>query len=63
MRFPTTKNEIMEIISKTLFDQMERTKRVVDGIIESENGYQFTNDKYYLENRTGIVPEEQNVVP
>lgn len=53
----------MEIISKTLFDQMERTKRVVDGIIESENGYQFTNDKYYLENRTGIVPEEQNVVP
>lgn len=42
---------------------MERTKWVVDGIIESENGYQFTNDKYYLENRTGIVPEEQNVVP
>jgi len=58
MRFPSTKNEIMEIVSKTLYEQMERTKKVVDAIIESENGYQFTNDKFYLENWTEIVPEE-----
>ena len=36
MWFPSTKNDIMEIVSKTLFAQMERTKRVVDSIIESE---------------------------
>lgn len=58
MRFPSTKNEIMEIVSKTLYNQMERTKWVVDAIIEAENGYQFTNDKNYLESRTEIVPEE-----
>jgi len=39
MRFPSTKNDIMEIVSKTLYSQMERTKKVVDAIIESELGY------------------------
>lgn len=29
----------MEIVSKTLFAQMERTKKVTDAIIESEQGY------------------------
>lgn len=48
MRFPNTKNDIMEIVSKTLFAQMERTKKVTDAIIESEQGYQFTNDRDYL---------------
>jgi len=55
MRFPSTKSEIMEIVSKSLFDQMDRTKRVVDAIIESENGYQFTNDKFFLENITDFA--------
>lgn len=58
MRFPSARSEIMEIVSKTLYDQMERTKKVVDAIVEAENGYQFTNDKYYLETRTEIVPAE-----
>ena len=49
----------MEIVSKTLYDQMERTKKVVDAIIEAEKGYQFTNDRIYLETRTEIVPEGQ----
>lgn len=44
MRFPSASQEIMEIVSKTLYEQMERTKKVVDAIIESEKGYQFTND-------------------
>ena len=57
MRFPNTKNDIMEIVSKTLYAQMERTKKVVDAIIESEQGYQFTNDREYLDTRTDGVPE------
>ena len=44
MRFPSASQDIMEIVSKTLYDQMMRTKKVVDAIIESEKGYQFTND-------------------
>lgn len=60
MRFPNTKNDIMEIVSKTLYAQMERTKKVVDAIIESEQGYQFTNDREYLDTRTDVVPEQQS---
>lgn len=59
LRFPSARNVIMEIISKTLYDQMERTKKVTDAIISSETGYQFTNDAHYLLNRTEIVPEQQ----
>lgn len=59
MRFPSASQDIMEIVSKTLYDQMMRTKKVVDAIIESEKGYQFTNDWIYLETRTEIVPEGQ----
>ena len=58
MRFPSARNAIMEIVSKTLFDQMERTKKVTDSIVKSELGYQFTNDAHYLQNRTEIVPEQ-----
>jgi len=50
----------MEIVSKTLYAQMERTKKVVDSIIESEQGYQFTNDKEYLTKRTDVVPDSQS---
>lgn len=53
----------MEIVSKSLFDQMDRTKRVVDAIIESENGYQFTNDKFFLENITDFALQEQVAAP
>ena len=63
MRFPNTKNDIMEIVSKTLYAQMERTKKVVDGIIESEQGYQFTNDKEYLDTRTDVVSDSQGNMP
>lgn len=39
MWFPSTKNEIMEIVSATIFRMMEWTKKVTDAIIESELGY------------------------
>lgn len=57
LRFPSARSAIMEIVSKTCYDQMERTKKVTDAIIKSEIGYQFTNDAHYLMNRTEIVPE------
>ena len=62
MRFPSARNAIMEIVSKTLYDQMERTKKVTDCVIRSEIGYQFTNDAKYLQTRTEIVPEQQQQV-
>jgi hypothetical protein len=58
MRFPSARASIMEIVSKTVYDQMERTKKVTDCIIHSETGYQFTNDAHYLQNRTEIVPDQ-----
>ena len=63
MRFPGLSNEIMDIVSKAIFKQVDRTRKVTDAIIEAENGYQFTNDKYYLEQRTEIVPADAGNAP
>lgn len=40
--------------------QKEKTSKVVEAIIESEEGYLFTNDKNYMEQCTDIVPEDNS---
>ena len=57
-RFPGVVSDIMELVSKCLLEQKEKTSRVVEAIIESEEGYLFTNDKTYMEKCTDIVPSE-----
>ena len=47
--------EMMEIIIKTLSKERERTREVVEAILDSEQEYLFTNDRNYKENRSEII--------
>jgi len=55
-RFPTMIPEIMDIIIKVLNIEREKTREIVEAIIDSEQNYLFTNDQDYKDNRTDIVP-------
>ena len=48
-------SEMMEIIIKVLSKERERTREVVEAILDSEQEYLFTNDKDYKDNRSEIV--------
>lgn len=54
-RFPTMISEMMEIIIRVLSKERERTREVVEAILDSEQEYLFTNDKDYKDNRSEIV--------
>lgn len=55
-RFPTLIGEIMEVVSRCLQEERDKTKEIIENIIDAEEGYLFTNDYEYLLNRTDIVP-------
>lgn len=55
-RFPTLVGEILEVVSRCLQEERDKTKEILECIIDSEEGYLFTNDYDYLLNRTDIVP-------
>lgn len=54
-RFPSMIPEMMEIIIKVLSKERERTREVVEAILDSEQEYLFTNDRNYKENRSEII--------
>lgn len=56
-RFPTMTPEVMDIITTVLQAEREKTRAIVEAIIDSEQNYLFTNDMDYLQNRTDIVPQ------
>jgi hypothetical protein len=43
--------EIMDIIVKSLNNEREHAREVVEAIIDSEQNYLFTNDQDYKDNR------------
>mmetsp|Transcript_18978 Transcript_18978/g.21809 ORF Transcript_18978/g.21809 Transcript_18978/m.21809 type:complete len:531 (-) Transcript_18978:27-1619(-) len=55
-RFPSLIGEIIEVVSRCLQEERDKTKEILEHIIDSEEGYLFTNDYDYLVNRTDIVP-------
>lgn len=48
-------SEMMEIIVRVLTKERERTREVVEAILDSEQEYLFTNDREYKDNRSEIV--------
>ena len=50
--------EVMDIITTVLQNEREKTRGIVEAIIDSEQNYLFTNDMDYLQNRTDIVPSQ-----
>jgi hypothetical protein len=55
-RFPSLIGEILEVVSRCLQEERDKTKEILEYLIDSEEGYLFTNDYEYLLNRTDIVP-------
>ncbi len=49
-RFPGLVGEVLEVVSKVLIQERDISKDILDDIIESEQGYLFTNDFDYLMN-------------
>jgi replication fork clamp-binding protein CrfC len=57
VRFPTVIGELMAVITTIMGEERERTKYIIESIIDSEIGYMFTNDEEYNGKRTDIVPK------
>lgn len=57
-RFPSLVNEISELASVVLMKEKENCSSIIEAIIDSEEGYCFTNDLEYLSERTDILPKE-----
>ena len=62
-RFPSMISEMMDIIIKVLSKERERTREVVEAILDSEQEYLFTNDKDYKDNRSEIVANQPGGQP
>ena len=58
-RFPSLIPEVMDIIVTVLQEEREKTRGLIESIIDAEQNYHFTNDSDYLSQRTDIVPQEQ----
>ena len=50
----------MEIVSSIMFREREKTREIVENIVDSEGGYLFTNDFDYIKNRTDLIPGLKN---
>lgn len=61
MRCPALRPEIMDIIVHCLQRERDRTRELVEAVIDSEQNYMFVNDGDYKENRTSIVPVEDQM--
>ena len=62
VRFPSVSDEIIEIADCYFLDQKEKTKKIIEGNIDSEVHYLFTNDDNYLRNRTKLIPVRETAV-
>lgn len=56
-RFPGLVGEILEVVVKVLQEERDKAKEIIEDIIESEQGYLFTND--YLMSKNYIVSQNQ----
>ena len=56
IRFPSIINDITDITSMLLREEKEKTKQLVEEIIESEQNYIFTNDVNYLVSNSSFIP-------
>lgn len=56
LRFPMFGEELMEKITEVMLNEREKTRYLIESVLDSEHEYMFTNDAEYLMNRTDIVP-------
>ena len=58
-RFPQAINDLTDLVTNYLNEEREKTKYLVDSVVEMEINYLFTNDYDYLNNYTTFIPKHQ----
>ncbi|EGR30647.1 hypothetical protein IMG5_126860 [Ichthyophthirius multifiliis] len=61
-RFPFVLETIIEITSRVLQNLRDEAKVVISNVIDQEQGYLFTNDINYLQQRTNMIPNQEPAV-
>lgn len=56
-KLPDLSNVIYESVQSIMLSAKEKTKLLVEAIIESELSYMYTSDRNYLETRTSFIPQ------
>ena len=59
IRFPQAINDMTDLVSNYLIEERDKTKYLVDSIVDMEINYLFTNDYDYLNNFTTFIPKQQ----
>ena len=59
-RFPQIINDMGDFINNFLIEVRDKTKYLVDSVVDMEINYLFTNDYEYLNNFTTFIPKNQN---
>ena len=57
-RFPQAVNDMSDLVSNYLMEERDKTKYLIDSIVEMEINYLFTNDYDYLNNYTTFIPKQ-----
>ena len=58
-RFPQAVNDMTDLVTNYLIEERDKTKYLVDSIVDMEINYLFTNDYDYLNNFTTFIPKQQ----
>ena len=61
-RFPQAINDLTDLVTTYLMEERDKTKYLVDSIVDMEINYLFTNDPEYLNNFTTFIPKQQRPV-
>ena len=54
-RCPSIRPDVMDIIVEVLQEQRDKTRELVEAVVDAEQNYIFTNDNDYKTSRTNIV--------
>jgi len=53
----------MDVITRTISDERDHAREIVEAIIDSEQNYLFTNDLDYKENKNVIIGGDSSGPP
>ena len=56
-RFPQAINDMSDLVSNYLMEERDKTKYLIDSVVDMEINYLFTNDYDYLNNFTTFIPK------
>ena len=58
-RFPQAINDMTDLVTNYLIEERDKTKFLIDSVVDMEINYLFTNDYEYLNNFTTFIPKSQ----